>query len=152
MYREDPKLYNTDKEKVLLSPVNDTYTKMAEECIQQRICVDLIYAINSPKSIDLTSIAPVATLTGGDLHLFSPYDPAKHGEKLHYEIFRTLTRNNVYEVAIKARTSTGLTVTEYFGSFGFKEAADFELASFDSDKTIGFVIRNDEKLKEDPTT
>ena len=33
MYREDPKLYNTDKEKVLLSPVNDTYTKMAEECI-----------------------------------------------------------------------------------------------------------------------
>lgn len=28
-YREDNKLYNTDKEKVLLSPVNDTYIKMA---------------------------------------------------------------------------------------------------------------------------
>ena len=34
LYREDPKLYNTDKEKVLLSPVNDVYVKMAEECVQ----------------------------------------------------------------------------------------------------------------------
>lgn len=92
LWREDTKLYNTDKEKVLLSPVNDFYVKLAEECIEQRICVDLIYAINSAKSIDLTSIAPVATLTGGDLHLFSPFDPMKHGEKLHYEIFRILTR------------------------------------------------------------
>lgn len=55
--------------------------------------MDLIYAINSQKSIDLTSIAPVATLTGGDLHLFSPFDINKHGEKLHYEIFRILTRS-----------------------------------------------------------
>ena len=76
---------------------------------------------------------------------------AKHGEKLHYEIFRILTRNQASEVAIKARTSTGLTVTEYFGSFGVKESADFELAGFDCDKSIGFLIRNDEKLKEDAT-
>jgi hypothetical protein len=34
LYREDPKLYNTDKEKVLLSPVNDIFVKMAEECVQ----------------------------------------------------------------------------------------------------------------------
>ena len=54
-------------------------------------------------------------------------------------------------MAIKARTSTGLTVTEYFGSFGFKETADFELSAFDSDKSIGFLVRCDEKLKDDPT-
>jgi len=97
----------------------------------------------------LTSIAPVATLTGGDLHLMNPFDVTKHGEKLHYDIFRILTRNQGTEVAIKARTSTGLTVTEYFGGFGFKEAADFELSAIDCDKSIGFSIRNDEKLKED---
>lgn len=39
---------------------------------------------------------------------------------------------------IKARTSTGITVTEYLGSFGHKEQADFELAAIDSDKTISF--------------
>jgi protein transport protein SEC24 len=143
-------MYNTDKEKILLSPSSNHYVKMAEECVQQRVCIDLIYGISTLKSIDLTSIAPLATMTGGDLHLFSPYDPVKHGEKLHYEVFRILTRTQASEVAIKARTSTGLTVTEYFGGFGYKEVADFELAAFDSDKSLGFIVRNDEKLKEDP--
>ena len=31
--RDDPKLYNTDKEKVLLSPANDTYIKLVQECV-----------------------------------------------------------------------------------------------------------------------
>lgn len=110
--------------------------------------MDLIYAITA-KSVDITTIAPVATMTGGDLHVFAPYDVNKHGEKLHYEIFRILTRNQGTEVAIKARTSTGLSVIEYFGGFGVKEIADFELAAIDCDKTVGIVIRNDEKLKED---
>lgn len=64
-------------------------------------------------------------------------------------MFRILTRTQGSEVAIKARTSTGLTVTEYFGGFGVKETADFELAAIDSDKGIGFTIRMDEKLKDD---
>jgi hypothetical protein len=49
---------------------------------------------------------------------------------------------------IKARTSTGISVTEYHGTFGFKEAPDFEVAGIDADKTVSFQIRNDEKLKE----
>jgi len=65
---------------------------MGEECVKDRICVDLFYALNNYKSIDLATIAPIAAVTGGDLHFFSPFDITRHGEKLHYEIFRTLTR------------------------------------------------------------
>jgi protein transport protein SEC24 len=100
------------------------------------------------KSIDLTSIAVLPSHTGGDLHFMAPFDINKHGEKLHYEIFRVLTRVSASEVQIKARVSTGLSVVEYFGGFTFKEQPDIALASMDSDKSIGFVIRNDEKLKE----
>ena len=78
----------------------------------------------------------------------SPFDINKHGEKLHYEIFRVLTRITGTDVQIKARVSGGLTVAEYFGGFTYKEQPDITLSSIDSDKTIGFVIRNDEKLKE----
>lgn len=81
--------------------------------------------------------------------MFSPFDINKHGEKLHYEIFRILTRTQGSEVIIKARTSTGFSVTEYFGAFGYKETVDFELSALDSDKTVSFILRNDEKLKED---
>lgn len=105
--------------------------------------------MNTVKSVDVTSMAPVAALTGGDLYFYNPFDINKHGEKLHYEIFRILSRTSGNEIAIKARTSTGFTVTEYFGGFGVKESVDFELAAIDSDKFVGFMIRNDEKLKED---
>ena len=49
---------------------------------------------------------------------------------------------------IKARTSTSLSIQEYFGSFTCKETPDVELAAIDADKSIGFVVKNDDKLKE----
>ena len=109
----------------------------------------MIYALKTQASIDITSIAPIAAHTGGDLLHFTNFDINKHGEKLHYEIFRILTRTQGTEVAIKARTSTGMSVTEYFGGFGVKESADFELSAIDSDKSVSFSIRMDEKLKDD---
>jgi len=32
--RDDPKLYNTDKEKNILTPAVDHYMKLAAECVQ----------------------------------------------------------------------------------------------------------------------
>ena len=51
-------------------------------------------------------------------------------------------------MVIKARCSTGFSVTEYFGGFLYKETSDFELSAIDSDKSLSFIIRNDEKMKE----
>jgi protein transport protein SEC24 len=146
--RDDPKLYNTDKEKTLLTPANEHYTKLAQECVQQRIAIDIYYALNSYKSIDLASIAVLPGMTGGDLNYLSTFDITKHGEKLHYLLFRALTRNQGTDVQIKARVSQGLTVAEYFGGFTFKEQPDFNLSAIDADKSIGFLIRSDEKLKD----
>jgi protein transport protein SEC24 len=144
--RDDPKLYNSDKERSILSPANDLYVQMAKECISHRICVDLFYCLNiQASSVDLTTVAPLAAHTGGDLFFYNKFEASKHGERLHYEIFRVLTRNQGSEIAIKARTSTGFTVTEYFGGFGVHESIDFELSAIDSDKFIGFLVRCDEK-------
>jgi protein transport protein SEC24 len=100
------------------------------------------------KSIDLGSISPLASLTGGDLHFFNAFNIVKHGEKLHYEIYRNLTRTVGRDVIMKARASAGLSVSEYFGGFTCKETSDIELSSIDADKSICFTIKNDEKLKE----
>lgn len=59
-----------------------------------------------------------------------------------------MTRVTVYDVAVKARTSTGYTVTEYFGTFGNKELSDFGIGSLNADSTFGFVVRNDDQMKE----
>jgi protein transport protein SEC24 len=147
--RDDPKLYNSDKEKIILQPATDFYVLLAEDCVKRRISVDMFYCLNNPKSVDLTTVAPLPTHTGGDLYFYNPFDATKHGERLHNEIFRVLTRTQGNDVAIKARTSTGYSVIEYFGGFGVKETIDFDLASIDSDKFVGFLIRCDEKMKED---
>ena len=105
--------------------------------------------VNQMRSIDLPSVGVLPSQTGGDLHFYSPFDINRHGEKIHYDIFRTLTRTQGTEVQIKARTSTGFSITEYFGGFTFKEVVDFELSAIDADKSIAFILRNDEKLKED---
>jgi hypothetical protein len=80
--------------------------------------------------------------------LYAPFDINKHSDKIHYEIFRILTRSQGSEVIVKARTSTGFSITEYFGGFNFKETVDFELSAIDSDKTVAFILRNDEKHNE----
>ena len=92
--RDDPKVYNTDKEKLIIVPENPTYPNLAKECVQSRICVDLYMAIPLGKSIDLASMAPLANMTGGDLHYFPNYEEQKHSEKLYYSIYRMLTRTS----------------------------------------------------------
>lgn len=106
--------------------------------------------MNSPaKSVDFTTVAPISAHTGGDLYYYNPFEPSKHGERLHYDIFRVLTRSQGSEVAIKARTNSGYSVIEYFGGFGVKETVDFDMSAIDSDKFVGFLVRCDEKQKED---
>jgi len=50
---------------------------------------------------------------------------------------------------IKARCSTGFTVTEYFGGFGLRESVELHLASLDADKSFGLQLRNDETFTDD---
>jgi protein transport protein SEC24 len=90
--RDEIKLYNTPNEKNILSPENDSYTKLAEECVKNRITVDLFITLPHKRCIDLASIAPLPNITGGDLNYFSRFDITKHGEKLHYLIYRIITR------------------------------------------------------------
>ena len=90
-------------------------------------------------------------MTGGDLVYFSKFDISKHGEKLYYELFRNISKVTASEVMVKARCSTGFSVTEYFGGFGLREASEFKLSSIDADKSFGFLLRNDDKFAEDKT-
>jgi len=133
----------------MMMPANNFYQDLAAECNKHRICVDLFYGLNEKISVDLATVVPVCGMTGGELTFYQPFDVVKHGEKLYYNIFHVLTRTTGTEVAIKARCSTGLTVTEYMGSHLSYQTAEMIQAWIDSDKVISCTLRNDEKLKED---
>lgn len=45
--REDPKLYGTEKEKTLLVPQDASYRTLAEQCVDEGLCVDLFLFPNA---------------------------------------------------------------------------------------------------------
>jgi protein transport protein SEC24 len=133
----------------IMSPASSFYSDQATHCNGHRIAVDLFFGLNDKVDIDLATVAPVCGNTGGDLTFYQPFDVNKHGEKLYYSLFRILTRPTGSEVAVKARCSTGLSVTQYLGSHINYQLADFVVAQTDSDKTFTMLLRNDEKLGAD---
>ena len=98
------------------------------------------------ESIDLASLNTVVSMTGGDTLYLGGFNPKIHSEKLYYEVFRNITKARGTEVMIRARCSTGFSVVEYFGGFGYKESVDLQLPSIDADKTFGITLRNDSQF------
>ena len=72
-----------------------------------------------------------------------------HGEKIYYELFRSLTRPAVSDVYMKARCQTGFTVTEYIGGQMSAQVSQMQYAQVDADKVFTFAMRNDQSFKED---
>lgn len=148
--RNDKNLYNKPEEgPKIMSPAHDFFaTKIADDCTRERIAVDLFIALPEKQDIDLATLAPVCGRSGGELTFYQPWDITRHSEKLYYSLFKILTRPTVSEVAIKARCSTGLSITEYIGSHLSYKLADISVAQTDSDKTFTILMRNDSKLEE----
>jgi protein transport protein SEC24 len=126
------------------TPQHDFYTKLGEKALKENVTFDVYLGVpHSSESIDLASLSKAVQITGGDIVYFSRFNAQRHAEKLYYELFRNISRPVGTDVAIKARCSTGFTVTQYFGSFGLHESVDFHLSSIHSDKSFGFTLRND---------
>jgi protein transport protein SEC24 len=55
----------------MMLPAHDYFTTLANECNLNRICVDLYFAVHAAnRSIDLTTIAPIAGITGGSINFY----------------------------------------------------------------------------------
>uniref|UniRef100_A0A183BK90 Protein transport protein Sec24-like CEF n=1 Tax=Globodera pallida TaxID=36090 RepID=A0A183BK90_GLOPA len=70
--REDRKLLGTDKEKTILSPATDFYSKLGEECVKWGCAVDLFLFPNA--FVDVASIAPAVSTTGGIVYKYQYFD------------------------------------------------------------------------------
>lgn len=147
--RANRELWNTDKESSLLNPCesNTFYPELTLECLQNSVAVDIFACVQS--DIDLATISQVATQTGGEVNYYPQFSSTEQGEKMHFDLFRNLTRETVYEVAIKARSSIGLSVSKYLGGFGEQTGWAVQLSTMDADKTIGFTLKYDNNLKPD---
>ncbi|OLL21937.1 hypothetical protein NEOLI_004085, partial [Neolecta irregularis DAH-3] len=143
-YREDTKLYDTDKHQSLLVPENHFYDNLATQCCDAGIGIDLFLFPESP--IDLATIGNLATITGGSQYLYSNFISQRDSLKFVGEFVHCVTRETGYQAMMKIRCSTGLQASQFHGSFYEKTPSQLEFGIIDSDKSVTIIFKHDGKL------
>ena len=144
--RNDPKAYNTDKEKLMYQS-RPEYTTLGQECVNEDLCVDVFVCASS--YVDVASLGSMCSQTGGDLYLYPGFTLGADAERLHYQLVRILTRVQGFQVVMRARVSNGLAVETYLGKYRRRGPIEMEASCVDSDKSIAIVLKHDEKLQPD---
>lgn len=145
--REDRKLLGSEKEKTILTPQNSYYEKLAKDCVESGVAVDLFLFPNA--YIDVATIGSVATLTGGQIYRYSYFKESTHGDQLRGDLKRNLMRNVGFDAVMRLRCSTGLRPVDFWGNCYMSNTTDVELAMIDPHKAIAIEIKHDDKLPED---
>ncbi|XP_044766723.1 protein transport protein Sec24C isoform X2 [Coccinella septempunctata] len=145
--RDDRKLLGTDKERTILTPQNQAYNQLGQDCVQAGVSVDLFLFNNS--YIDIATIGQVSRLTGGEVFKYTYFQADIDGERLIQDIITDISRPIGFDAVMRVRTSTGIRPTEFYGHFYMSNTTDMELASIDCDKAVAIEIKHDDKLHED---
>ncbi|CEF70722.1 Sec24CD ortholog [Strongyloides ratti] len=142
--REDRKVLGGEKEKAVLSPNGDFYTKLGEECTKNGVCVDLFLFPNA--FIDVASMAPLVSISGGHLYKYQYFDASKDSENFLIDFKNAISRETAFDAIMRIRTSTGLRATTFYGHFLMQNSTDMEFGAIDSNKQVMAEIKYDDKL------
>lgn len=142
--REDRKLLGGEKEKVILSPQNNVYNNLGQDCVLAGCSVDLFIFNNS--YIDLATIGQVARLTGGEIYKYTYFQADIDGGRVIADVIKNVSRPIGFEAVMRVRTSAGIRPTDFYGHFFMSNTTDMDLASMTSDQSIGVEIKHDDKL------
>ncbi|XP_076459281.1 protein transport protein Sec24C-like [Babylonia areolata] len=144
--RDDRKLLGTEKEKTILTPQTNFYTKLGQECVASGCSVDLFLFPNS--YCDVASMADVVRLTSGNIYKYSYFQADLDGDRFIEDLRRNVERPVGFDSILRVRTSTGIRPVDFFGNFYMSNTTDVELAAMDSEQTIAVEIKHDDKLSE----
>ncbi|XP_026530035.1 protein transport protein Sec24C isoform X1 [Notechis scutatus] len=145
--RDDKKLMNTDKEKILFQPQTNFYNNLAKDCVAQGCCVDLFLFPN--QYLDVATLGVVPYQTGGSIYKYTYFQVETDQERFLNDLRRDVQKEIGFDAVMRVRTSTGIRATDFFGAFCMNNTTDVELAGLDCDKTITVEFKHDDKLREE---
>ena len=144
------KLIGSENESVLFrgtAKVQEQYRKMAVEMSKAQVACDVF---SFAPYIDLATLDPIVQLTGGQSYFYGP-DVQKADadrEKLFYDVFYALTKEQFWEGVMRLRCSKGVSVNPgaIFGNFHIRSSDLLALPCIDSDKGFAFSLKVEENL------
>ncbi|KAK9358257.1 Sec23/Sec24 trunk domain-containing protein [Lipomyces starkeyi] len=144
-FRDDPRQYHTEKEKVLFSAENIYYKKWGQKYAEAGIGLDLF--VFPSTYVDLASVGMVSELSGGEIFYYPNFVPQRDGKRMIAEMSTAVNRQVGYQGQLKVRCSNGLQVSAYYGNFYHsRPASDIDLGTIDEHKSIVVMFKYDGKL------
>lgn len=135
------KLSNQPKEYTVCQAGNEWYKTRALSCSSMSISVDLI--VGSAAVTELGSIYPLARFTGG--HVYHMKETNKRGCAQTVE--HSLTRFLASDAIMRVRSTTGVTISSYYGHFHVAEMDLLTLPIVDEDMTYAVELSVSPSLK-----
>jgi protein transport protein SEC24 len=146
MLRDDSKIYNTEKEKMLFKTDNPAWRTCAGKMVEAGVGVD--FFITPSAYVDIATIGHVSATTGGETFFYPNFVKDRDSKKLEDELSHAFHRGAGYQALMKVRCSNGLQVASYHGNFlqMGPSSADIEFGVIDEDKAIAVMFSHDGKL------
>ncbi|XP_019783426.2 protein transport protein Sec24D isoform X1 [Tursiops truncatus] len=145
--RDDKKLINTDKEKILFQPQTNVYDPLAKDCVAHGCCVTLF--LFPSQYVDVASLGLVPQLTGGTLYKYNNFQVHLDSQQFLNDLRNDIEKKIGFDAIMRVRTSTGFRATDFFGGIYMNNTTDVEMAAIDCDKAVTVEFKHDDKLSED---
>ncbi|XP_075837573.1 protein transport protein Sec24D [Microtus pennsylvanicus] len=145
--RDDKKLVNTDKEKMLFQPQSTVYESLAKDCVANSCSVTLF--LFPSQYADVASLGLVPLLTGGTLYKYNGFQVNLDSQQFLNDLRNDIEKKIGFDAIMRVRTSTGFRATDFFGGIFMNNTTDVEMAAIDCDKAVTVEFKHDDKLSED---
>uniref|UniRef100_A0A8C6EYW8 SEC24 homolog D, COPII coat complex component n=1 Tax=Marmota marmota marmota TaxID=9994 RepID=A0A8C6EYW8_MARMA len=145
--RDDKRLLNTDKEKILFQPQTSVYESLAKDCVAHGCSVTLF--LFPSQYVDVASLGLVPLLTGGTLYKYSHFQMHLDSQQFLNDLRSDVEKKIGFDAIMRVRTSTGFRATDFFGGVFMNNTTDVEMAALDCDKAVTVEFKHDDRLSED---
>ncbi|KAJ9449606.1 Protein transport protein Sec24-like CEF, partial [Diplonema papillatum] len=142
--RDDHKLLAGNKEKEVWSAAPGWWPDFGLKCAKRQVAVD--FFVFPQSFVDLVTLGSVAHTTGGQVYLYTNFNPARGYDRLRHQVTRNLTRESGHAGMLIVRCSPGIRVKSYHGDFMQTDPNVIDIAGIDCDKTIFVELEHEGKI------
>ena len=149
-HRDDIKLSAEPEGGGLFNVQQPTFIEeIGNDCLARGVAVSVFCAPATGIYIDMATLSRIPRRTGGEICFYPGFDPSRDGERLHYDLSRTVVQSSVYSVMFKLRVSKGLAVDSMHATWDPEviDPSTFAVSRMSVDATIDFALVHGERIE-----
>lgn len=149
-HRDDIKLASEPEGGGLFSVQQPTFfEEIGADCLNRGVAVSVFCAPATGIYIDMATLCRIPRRTGGEICYYPGFDPSRDGERLHYDLSRTVVQQAVFSVMFKLRVSKGLAVDSIHSTWDPEviDPSTFSVSRMSVDATADFVLVHGERIE-----